>query len=163
MSALQSLPLSETNRREVKRFVKFGIVGVLGTVTHITLFNVLLLVFHLPPLVANVIGFSTAVIQNFTLNRKWTFPETRSRSFLPQLGKFAVVSVLGLIINSFVLLTVSHFLEQFWNSLIADPHLAHIINQNFALAVAIGVTLFWNFFVNRLWTFRSHGTPAPTE
>jgi putative flippase GtrA len=163
LSALQSLPLSETNRREVKRFVKFGIVGVLGTITHITLFNVLILGLHFPPIVANMVGFSAAVIQNFTLNRKWTFPETRSRSFWPQLAQFAVVSVLGLVINSLVFLTVSHALEPFWNSVIADPRLAHIVTQNFALAVAIGVTLFWNFFVNRLWTFRSHRTPTPAE
>lgn len=155
MSALQSLPISDSNRREMKRFVKFAIVGTAGMLTHMTIFNILMLGLRLDPRLANAIGFSTAVVQNFILNRRWTFPESRSRAAGAQLGQFIAVSLIGLAINSAVFWAVSHLLEPFWMSAISNPDLAHAINNNFALAAAIGVVLFWNFTVNRLWTFRS--------
>jgi putative flippase GtrA len=95
------------------------------------------------------------VIQNFQLNRRWTFPESRSRRASAQLGQFALVSVVGLAISFGVFWSVSHLLDRFWERLIADPTLAHVISNNFALATAIGVVLFWNFTANRLWTFRT--------
>ncbi|GIK72163.1 MAG: hypothetical protein BroJett021_11510 [Chloroflexota bacterium] len=155
MSALQSLPLSDSNRREVKRFVKFAMVGTAGMVTHMIIFNILMLGLRLDPRLANAVGFIAAVVQNFTLNRRWTFPESRSRDPGAQLGQFAIVSVIGLMINSAVFWVVSHTLESFWDGLIPAPTLAHALNNNFALATAIGVVLFWNFTVNRLWTFRT--------
>ncbi len=155
MSAFSSVPLNESNRREVKRFVKFALVGTAGMVTHMTIFNILMLGLSVDPRVANAIGFSTAVIQNFSLNRTWTFPESRSRKAGAQLGQFAIISLIGLAINSLVFSVVSHFLEPVWATIIADPALAHAINNNFALATAIGVVLFWNFTANRLWTFRN--------
>jgi putative flippase GtrA len=33
---------------------------------------------------------------------------------------------------------------------------AEVVNYNFSIAAAIGVVLFWNFIVNRLWTFRNN-------
>lgn len=155
LNALHSLPLSDSNRREVKRFIKFAMVGTAGMVTHMTLFNILMLGLRLDPRLANAVGFVAAVVQNFTLNRRWTFPESRSREAGLQLGQFAIVSVIGLMINSAVFWAVSHGLEAFWATLIADPRLVHAINNNFALATAIGVVLFWNFTANRLWTFRT--------
>lgn len=153
---MQSLPISASNRREAKRFLKFATVGVGGMVTHMTIFNILMLGLRVDPRLANAVGFCTAVVQNFTLNRKWTFPESRDRHAGAQLGQFAIVSVIGLAINTAVFTVVSNVLEPFWNSLFSDPQVAHAIGNNFALASAILVVLFWNFTANRLWTFRHH-------
>jgi putative flippase GtrA len=66
-----------------------------------------------------------------------------------------VVSVLGLVINMGVLALVRYALAPFWNQLFAtQPEMAALIGDNFALAAAIGVVMFWNFAINRLWTFR---------
>ncbi len=171
MSALQSLPISEANRREAKRFFKFALVGIAGMITHLTIFNILRVVLPrtIPAgpllqqifpggvpsaLVANAIGFTAAVIQNFFLNRRWTFPESRTRHAGAQLGQFALVSVIGLAINLVVFSIVSYIVTPIWSSLIPDQQLAHTLSDNFALASAILVVLFWNFTANRLWTFR---------
>lgn len=66
--------MNDTNRREVKRFIKFAMVGVAGMVTHLTLANFFNFGLHFPDNVpANVIGFIAAVIQNYLLNYSWTF------------------------------------------------------------------------------------------
>ena len=153
MSVVQSLPLSESNRREVKQFLKFAIVGTAGMVSHMAIFNILRL--FLPSWLANAVGFTIAVVQNFTLNRFWTFPGSRKRAVGAQLGQFVIVSVIGLGINLIVFTVVSHLAAPLWSTIIADPRLAHTISDNFALATAILVVLFWNFTANRLWTFRN--------
>ena len=72
--------LSVNNRREVKRFVKFAIVGAGGSITDFTVLNILVQVFSFPLALANLFSFTAAVIQNFSFNRLWTFPESRGRA-----------------------------------------------------------------------------------
>ena len=131
--------------REVMRFLKFASVGALGMVVDLTILNVMHKVVGLPLLVANTISFSTAVVSNFTWNRLWTFPESRQRPIIPQLAQFALVNVVGLAINNVVLWVVFNLVTNF----IPDP-----LDYNFAKITAIGVVLFWNYGMNRLWTYR---------
>ncbi len=144
-----------SNRREVKLFVKFATVGAAGALTHFTIFNVLLQLLRFSTYVANTFGFGAAVLQNFLLNRTWTFAEKRGNTARSQLIQFIVVSVLGLLINMGVLALVRYALMPFWQELfVTQPKTAALVGDNVALAVAIGVVMFWNFAINRLWTFR---------
>jgi putative flippase GtrA len=131
--------------REFARFIKFATVGAFGMVVDLTVLNVLHKVFGLPLLVANSISFTLAVLSNFTWNRLWTFPESRERPIFAQLGQFAIVNIIGLAINNLVLWA----LFQVFSTFIPDPW-----DYNLAKVVAIGVVLFWNYFVNRKWTYK---------
>jgi putative flippase GtrA len=131
--------------REVVRFLKFAIVGATGMVVDLTVLNVMHKVFGLPLLVANTISFTTAVLSNFTWNRLWTFPESRERPLVPQLAQFGLVNVIGLAINNLVLWIVFNLI----NGFVPDP-----LDYNLAKIVAIGVVLFWNYFINRIWTYK---------
>lgn len=143
------------NRGEVKRFAKFATVGAAGAVTHFTIFNVLLQLLRLSTYVSNTFGFIAAVLQNFLLNRNWTFAEKRGQRAHSQLAQFALVSVFGLALNMGVLAAVKYAMTPFWHQIFpSQPQLALLIGDNFALAVAIGIVMFWNFAINRLWTFR---------
>ncbi|MBI3162305.1 MAG: GtrA family protein, partial [Chloroflexi bacterium] len=80
-----------TNRKEQKRFVKFALVGAFGAVID---FGVMNLLSHFTPMslvFAGTISFLCAVISNFIWNRFWTYPESRSRTLLSQLGMFFLV------------------------------------------------------------------------
>lgn len=151
--------LYNQNRKEIRRFIKFAIVGVSGSVVDFTILNLahktfpwpqmtdggLTFIVGWPLLAANTLSFSLAVLNNFTWNRLWTFPESRSRRKRQQLPQFVLVNVIGLVINNLILLLMQSFLSQY----ISDPW-----DYNLAKAVAIGVVLFWNFGVNRMWTYR---------
>ena len=154
LNITEARTLSANNRREVKRFVKFAIVGAAGSITDFTVLNVLVQIFGFPLALANVFSFTAAVIQNFSLNRLWTFPESRDRGRGGQLARFATVSLIGLSINQMVFLSIHHMLEPYWMEWISNPDTAYLISYNFAKLFAIGVVLFWNFFVNRFWTYR---------
>ncbi len=140
--------------RERGRFLRFALVGAFGTLVDFAVFNLLILFLHVQPVVASVMSFLAAVTSNFTWNRYWTYPDSRSKPFAKQLGQFGLVNLIGLLIRTpiFVvsqtaLLKLSPRLAVFAGD--SGEHLAH----NLALAVAIGVVLFWNFFINRYWTY----------
>jgi putative flippase GtrA len=133
------------NRREVVRFLKFAVVGGIGTVVDFSTLNLMHLAFGLPLVTANTISFCLAVISNFTWNRLWTFPESRQRSLWTQLGQFVAVNVVGLAINQAVFLSLNHY--------VFEPRLGPL-GYNVAKAIAIIIVLFWNFAINRIWTYK---------
>lgn len=145
--------LARSNRKEVKRFVKFAIVGAAGSITDFAVLNLLVQVAGLPLAVANTVSFIVAVMQNFALNRIWTFPESRERHASGQLIQFAMVSVVGYGLNQLVFLTLHHLWESTWMAYLG-PDLGFLVSYNVAKLFAIGVVLFWNFTANRLWTYR---------
>jgi putative flippase GtrA len=137
------------NPKEAERFFKFLIVGTIGFVVDFGTLTLLKEVFHWPTLVANTCSFSAAVISNFTFNRYWTYPDSRAKSLTAQLGQFALVNVVGLVINN----TLLFLLESPFDSLMSSIDLLGGRGYIPAKAVATIVVLFWNFFVNRYWTY----------
>jgi putative flippase GtrA len=147
----------QTHPKEFTRFIKFAIVGAIGAVIDFALLNLSLyvienvLAWNLLPavngnlLLANTISVSAAILSNFTWNRLWTFPESRSRRKRTQLPQFALVNFIGLIINNVIVVGVDALLINY----IGEPW-----SYNIAKAVAIVIVLFWNFGINRLWTYR---------
>ncbi len=154
MSRAEILPLGSRRRKETKRFLKFAIVGALGAVTDFTILNLLVERAGFLPIIANGFSFSAAVLQNFILNRRWTFPESRIRNVRWQMAMFALVNVTGLGINTVVFYFVDLFLQPYWIDWLSNPDLGFTISYNFAKLFAIGVVLFWNFAANRLWTYK---------
>ena len=133
------------NQQELWRFIKFAIVGTSGTVVDFTTLNIVHLMLGVSLFMSNIISFSVAVVNNFIWNRLWTFPESRERPFGTQLLQFAAVNVVGLVINQTVFLTLNHFLFEPWLG---------ELGYNVAKACAIIVVLFWNFGINRIWTYK---------
>jgi putative flippase GtrA len=150
------------NPKELERFLKFAIVGAIGAVVDFAVLNVAKILFErmglgvgwdlsLPPhqiqlIAANSISFSAAVLSNFTWNRLWTFPESRERPLGSQLFQFAVVNIVGLLINNVLLVTTDRYIFQHFVS--------ERLSYNLAKALAIGIVLFWNFGINRIWTYK---------
>ncbi len=140
------LSLTRVGNGELKRFIKFAMVGTLGAAVDFGVLNLLVLGFNLPKEYANVISVMCAIISNFIWNRLWTFPESRGRPLHTQFGQFALVNIVGLGINQFVFLMTDKY--------IYEPMFAHPFDYNVAKATAIMVVLFWNFFANRFTTYR---------
>jgi len=145
--------LARSNRKELKRFAKFAIVGAAGSVTDFAVLNLLVIFAGFPLALANTCSFITAVIQNFFLNRHWTFPESRERHASGQLLQFALVSAVGYGLNQLVFLTLNNIWRGYWITEYG-PKTGFTISYNLAKLFAIGVVLFWNFAANRLWTYR---------
>ena len=133
------------NRRELDRFVKFAVVGAVGATIDFGILNLMHRYFGWPLVWANTLSVSIAILSNFTWNRLWTFPESRSRPIRQQLPQFALINIIGLGINNLIVVGLAAVFANF----ISDPW-----DYNLAKAIAIGVVLFWNFGANRLSTYR---------
>jgi len=149
-------------RKELTRFVKFAIVGTVGTVVDFGVLNLLIQLAGFEKFWANTCSFTAAVISNFIWNRLWTFPESRERPLFSQLGQFALVNVVGLAINQTLFLGLDRFVLGEVGALAAPMAdlagaigMAHFaLAYNLAKAIAIVVVLFWNFGINRIWTYK---------
>jgi putative flippase GtrA len=120
-------------------------VGAIGAIIDFALLNLLRGVFGWPLFWANTVSVSVAILSNFTWNRFWTYPESRTRKKRKQLPQFVLINIVGLLINNLIVVGLDALLV---------PHIGEPWSYNLAKAVAIGVVLFWNFGINRLWTYR---------
>lgn len=144
-----------TNPRERTRFLRFAVVGIIGAVVDFGTFNLLNGLFGVPAVWASVISFSAAIISNFTWNRFWTYPDSRSKRLSVQLVEFMVISLVGLAIRT----PLFAFLDKVLLMILSSSGIeaiglsAEFIGHNLALAISVVVVMFWNFFVNRYWTY----------
>jgi putative flippase GtrA len=145
-------------RKLVGQFARFGVVGALGVVVNLGVFNLLLFTVldakkvHEGPLLANVIATIVAIVFNWAGNRFWTFREHRGKQLAREAIEFAIVNVGGLLIG-LLCLWVSHYLLGF------DSKLADNIATN---VVGLGIGTVFRFVFYRLWVFAPHkGEPAP--
>jgi putative flippase GtrA len=132
-------------RSELVRFLKFSVVGAIGALVDFGVLNLGIQVFGLAKWLANTFSFSAAVLSNFAWNRLWTYPESRDEPFAPQLGQFLLVNLVGYGINQAIFLSLDHYVFEPWGAW----------GYNLSKAIAIGVVLFWNYGINRIWTYRS--------
>jgi putative flippase GtrA len=152
------LALVGDHRREIVRFLKFAVVGVTGTFVDFGVLYLLHAVLGLHIVIANTISFTVAVLNNFTWNRYWTYPESRSKPVSVQLGQFTIVNIIGWAINTGLLVLLRNPFVSLVGAVgtsaaLTDPKVVYDIGYNLAKAAATGVVLFWNFFINRLWTY----------
>jgi putative flippase GtrA len=144
-----------TNPRERTRFLRFAVVGIIGAVVDFGVMNLLTGLFNFPLVLAGTISFIAAILSNFFWNRYWTYPDSRTKPVMQQLMIFAAVSVMGLAIRIPLLALLEPPIERLFSGLswalpIFDPL---FYADNLTLAIAVIVVMFWNFFVNRYWTY----------
>lgn len=162
--------------KDVERLLKFLVVGVIGAIVDFGTVIVLQATLFPPidsagnPIAANVaiatsVAFIAAVISNFTWNRLWTYPDSRSRSVRRQLALFSFISLVGWLGRTVWISLSFHFLGSLfmpfmlpvvhlWRpayipSITAEGKLGTMVAQ----LIGVVVVMFWNFLANRYWTY----------
>ncbi len=143
-----------TDAKERGRFFRFALVGALGAVIDFGVMNLLSHFTNMSLVYAGTISFICAVISNFIWNRLWTYPESRSRPLLNQLGMFFLVNLAGVAIRIPILHYGEPPLLRFFEGIFHTSYAtAEFYAKNLTLAAAVGIVMLWNFFVNRYWTY----------
>jgi putative flippase GtrA len=120
------------------QLVRFGLVGGVGFVVNLAVYAIFVHGAGVDYRVSSVLAWMVAAMNNFVLNRHWTFDASDGRAHFQAL-RFLFVSLAAEIL-SLALLTV--FVE--------GAGLAKVVAQ--ALAVAGATPL--SFLGNKLWSFR---------
>ena len=143
-----------SNPRERSRFIRFAIVGTIGALVDFLAFNFLSADVGLVAIQASVFSFIIALSSNFILNRYWTFPDSRSKRVRSQMFQYALVNLAGLAIRTPVFVIANRtYTNLLSSSDLSIPLGMETLANNLALGTAIAVVLFWNYFVNRRWTY----------
>jgi putative flippase GtrA len=121
------------------QLVRFGLVGGVGFVVNVAVYALFVHYVKVDYRVASVVAWLIAVLNNFILNRRWTFDARAGRAHFQAL-RFLMVSLVAEGF-SLSLLTV----------LVEDGGFSKVPAQ--ALAVAASMPL--NFLGNKLWSFRT--------
>jgi putative flippase GtrA len=121
------------------QLIRFGFVGGTGFVVNLAVYALLVHALSVPYQVAAVAAWLVAVLNNFVLNRHWTFDASAGRVHF-QAIRFFIVSLAAFVFVNLVLLTL----------LVEDAGLAKVPAQ--ALAIAAATPL--NFLGNKLWSFQ---------
>ncbi|MCS7246825.1 MAG: GtrA family protein [Anaerolineales bacterium] len=136
--------------------MRFAIVGTVGSMVDFGFFNLFAHLIHLNAVLSSIVSFWLAVINNFTWNRRWIYPDSRAKSPGYQFALFALTNFIGLIIRTplFIflegkLLRIFGQFDFFRNLPFRPIWIAH----NFSLGTAILVVMLWNFYLNRYLTF----------
>jgi putative flippase GtrA len=145
-------------RALISQFARFGVVGAVGLVIDIAIFNLLRSTIlspeevHEGPLIAKIISTAIAIVCNWIGNRYWTFREHRGRQLIREGIEFAIVSFGGLLIGLFCL-WISRYVLGF-TSLLADNVATNVIG--------LGLGTLFRFTMYRTWVFAPHrGDRAP--
>jgi putative flippase GtrA len=132
--------------------VKFGVVGFIGLIIDVALFNLLRLgVFGeghwaQSAIGAKTISTSVAIVFNWLGNRYWTFRHHRRRNYLREFAEYAIVSVGGMLIALGCLWISHHWLG--YTSLVADNVSSNVVG------LALGTA--FRFLLYRYWVFGHH-------
>ncbi|HEY4526920.1 MAG TPA: GtrA family protein [Candidatus Paceibacterota bacterium] len=123
------------------QFIRFCMVGVLNTST--TFFIYVILTRTIPSffeyyLLAEVVAYLCGSIISFILNKRWTFRSETSLSLF-EITRFYVALGSGLIVNLGVLYV-----------LVSVLHIYDIVS----VALALCVTIAWNFLFMKFWVFK---------
>lgn len=122
---------------QLSKLFRYGIVGCSGLVIDYAITYICKEKLRFNKYLANIMGFTIAVVNNYIWNRLWTF-QSVNQHITTEFGSFLVISIIGLILNT----TFLYFL-----------HEKKKANFYLSKAFVILLVLLWNFSANSLITF----------
>ena len=131
------------------QFAKYGLIGVLNTLLDFGILNFLSYLTKIYQgfwlIVFNFFAFFAANINSYFWNRYWTFEKT-DRAKTQEFFKFFIVSVIGFLLNSFILWSITSVSPMF--------NLSAPQWENVAKALGTIAYLLWNFFGYKIFVFK---------
>lgn len=134
----------------IQKFVRFGLVGLSGTIVNLAVLSLLINVFNLDALLSAAIAIEVSIISNFGLNHRYTFrgygsyttrtPRESARALLAKLATYNI-GVLGGAAISFATFGLLFKLAGI-----------HYIPADL---IAIGVGMIWNYWVSTRYVWRA--------
>lgn len=121
---------------KIKEFLTFSAIGAIATTAHYTLMLLLIELSQLEPTTATTSGFALGALISYSLNYRITFRSTQPHK--KAAPKFLVAATSGMLLNAAI---VSF-----------GVYIASIYYMT-AQIISTLIVLFWNYLINKYWTF----------
>ena len=126
-------------RPTLRQLVKFGIVGWINVAIDFGFLNLFVIYGGLSPLIAGLLSTAMALTNSYLMNRAWTFRGFKGSGEQGiEFVSFLAVNGTGGLVNWLIFAALFRFVG---------------LNYNFAKAIAIALTTFWNFFGSKKFVF----------
>lgn len=122
--------------REISKFIKFGIVGILNTLINWTIFAILNFL-GMYYIISNIIAYVIATINSYIWNSKWVF-KYRGEDKKETTGKFILLNLFGLSLNTVILYLFVDLMR---------------FNKLIALVITTIIVMIINYILNKVWVF----------
>ncbi|MBS3027307.1 MAG: GtrA family protein [Dolichospermum sp. DET50] len=120
-----------------KKFVRYGIVGAIGTITHLLILLLLVEILSFNPIISSSLAFIVVVFISYYLNYNWTFKSTTKHFTV--LIRYIIVCLSGFTLNIIIMFIVVDVLN-----------LYYMLGQ----IISIIVIPISNFILNNRWAFK---------
>lgn len=124
-------------------FIRFGIIGGIGFIIEIVIFNAWVIATQGGPLIANTVSTLIAIFFNWWANRRHNFDKTGKNPFR-EISEFIVASAAGLIISNVLLWFVFYYLN--YTELL-------IINITKGFGIVLGSII--KYWLYKVWVFKA--------
>lgn len=121
-----------------RKFIRYGIVGSIGTITHLGILLFLVEIVSLNPIISSSVAFIIVVLISYYLNYNWTFKATAKH--FNSLIRYIAVCLVGFSLNTGIMFIIVDIL-----------HLWYMLGQ----IISIIIIPISNFILNSRWTFRA--------
>jgi dolichol-phosphate mannosyltransferase len=121
----------------IGKFFKFGSVGLLGSITNLSIFSILVF-WEINYNVASCVAFLVAVSQNYLLNKSWTFKDHYSQTD-KQFIKYFILNFSSFLINLAVLNVIVFSF--------GEAKIIKIIAQALGIVVAMGFNFLGSYLI----------------
>ncbi|GGN92887.1 GtrA family protein [Saccharibacillus kuerlensis] len=119
-------------------FLKYGIIGVVGTLLQTGTLFLVVEKWDGDPLLGSTIGFILSLLFSYAANSRWTFKESERSSMV--LIKYTIVSCAGLILNLLILYLFDRVLGWWYG---------------YGQITSIIIIPIHNFILNKIWAFKA--------
>lgn len=122
-----------------RRFFFFMIIGFSGVIINLIIYYFLIQFMHIPVFIAGLLAASTAVMSNFLLNDRYTWPGIKNTLKHKRLLKYIIVSIIGILTTTLILSGLYYLLN---------------INYIYSNLLGIIVASLLTYKINNVWTWR---------
>jgi putative flippase GtrA len=146
MSGLRELTVRVRHHEMTGQFVRYAAVGVLNVALFFAIFNVLTPAHasFVRVNVARAIAFLVTSVFSFALNKIWAFKDQSREAVAKQYALFVFFTLIGFALQQGV-----------FSLLLIPLHRYGRLGWNAANVPAIPLSVLWNFFAYRRWTFNA--------
>ena len=126
------------DNKKLLQLIRFVATGFLGLIIDFSITWLFKDYFHINKYLANGLGFSFAVVNNYGINKIWTFKD-KEKAIAKQFLKFLLISIIGLFLNTLFLYII-----------LQKMNLSFYISK-FLVVILVFI---WNYTLNSVITFK---------
>ncbi|HEB01445.1 MAG TPA: GtrA family protein [Candidatus Portnoybacteria bacterium] len=133
------------------QFSRFVVIGFMNTAIDFAALNLMMWLSGIYKgrwiILLNAISFVLATTNSYFWNKFWTFKAGKSQEVPQEFGKFLIISLIGIGLNSGMVYSVTTLVRPFFG-------LSAALWANLAKVAATGISLCWNFLGYKFIVFK---------